>query len=61
MEAITISVIFIATLTALACDAKENDTHALSVRRLYRKIRKVQKVNEQTELDNMFYANQVGK
>jgi len=61
MSALTIALVFAMTMIALAIDAKDCDSHALKVRRLYRRIRKVQKANQQTELDNLFYANQVSK
>lgn len=57
----TIALITIAALIAAAVDAKQMDNHRLAVSRLYRKIRKVQRANEQTELDNLFYKSQVGK
>lgn len=59
--ATAITIIFIATLVALATDAKAQDTHALSVFRLRRKIKKVQKANEQTDLDSLYYKQQIGK
>jgi len=59
--ATAITLIFIATLIGLAVDAKANDTHALSVRRLYRRIRKVQKANDQTRLDSIYYSQQTYK
>lgn len=57
----TIALITIAALIAAAIDAKHMDSHRLAVSRLYRKIRKVQRANEQTELDCMYYRQQVGK
>lgn len=61
MSALTIALVFAMILVAFAIDAKQVECHALKVRRIYRKIRKVQKANQQTELDNLFYANQVSK
>lgn len=61
MSALTIAIVFAMTLIGLAADAKACECHALKVRRLYRKIRKVQKANQQTELDSIYYRNQIGK
>lgn len=57
----TIALITIAALIAAAVDAKHMDSHRLAVSRLYRKIRKVQRANELTAIDTMYYVNQVGK
>lgn len=57
----TIALITIAALIAAAVDAKQMDSHRLAVSRLYRKIRKVQRANEQTELDCMYYRQHVSK
>lgn len=61
MSALTIALVFAMTMIALAFDAKACDSHSLKVRRLYRKIRRVQEANKATELDNLFYKNQIGK
>lgn len=61
MSALTIALVFAMSMIALAYDAKACDSHSLKVRRLYRKIRRVQKANEQTELDTMYYTSQIGK
>lgn len=53
--------ILIAALIAAVFDAKATDTHRLQVRRLYRKIKKVERANQLTALDAMFYVNQIGK
>lgn len=61
MSALTIALVFAMTMIALAYDAKSCDYHSLKVRRLYRKIRKVQEANKATELDTLYYRNQIGK
>ena len=59
--ATAIFIIFMTAIIALACDAKATDAHSLRVRRLYRRIKKVHKANEQTRLDAQYYTQQVGK
>lgn len=61
MSALTIALVFAMTMIALAYDAKACDSHSLKVRRLYRKIRRVQEANKATELDNLYYTQQISK
>lgn len=56
-----LSLISLAVLVALICDAKMEEINFLNRTRIARKIRKVQEANKATELDNLYYTQQISK
>lgn len=56
-----ITITITAALIAMICDAKATDSHKLQVRRLHRKMVAIKKANEATQMDVMYYTNQVSK
>lgn len=56
-----IALITLTALIAAAIDAKQMDAHRLQVRRLYRKIKKVERANQLTALDALYYRSLTSK
>lgn len=57
----TISIITIAILAAWVYDAHASEVNFLACTRIRRKTAGVKRANEATQMDAMYYANQVSK
>lgn len=55
------AIISFVALVAWVYDSKMEEINFIACTRITRKIKQVQRANAATELDNLYYLNQIGK